>query len=64
MKEVSDYILKRLDQKSPIVKQKASFIRGRQYLYGADNMDFELQSDQEDLVKEKNFSSVEERSWK
>ena len=44
--------------------QKASFIGGRQYLYGVDNMDFELQSDEEDLVKEKDFSSAYERSQK
>ena len=37
------------DQKE---KQKASFTRGRQYLYDADNIGFELQSDEEDLVEE------------
>ena len=44
--------------------QKASFTGGRQYLYGVDNMDFELRSDEEDLVKEKDFSSAYERSQK
>ena len=49
------------DQKE---KRKASLTRGRQYLYGADNIDFELQLDEEDLMKDKDFSIANESSRK
>ncbi|XP_078441231.1 sas10/U3 ribonucleoprotein (Utp) family protein [Wolffia australiana] len=42
-------------------KPKASFTRGKQFLYGADNVDFEIQSDEEDLAEEEAIALMSQK---
>ena len=49
--------------KSPIVNRRLHLLEEGN-TYSVDNMDFELQSDEEDLVKEKDFNNADERSRK
>ncbi|CAA7388712.1 unnamed protein product [Spirodela intermedia] len=42
-------------------KRKASFGRGKQFLYGADNIDFEIQSDEEDLAEEEAIAVMSQK---